>query len=120
MKLDLQLLKDIMLDAESAAAGSVIQDLQYSTHEPPVIAEHVALLIDDGYLEGSILKNRVGAPGAFAIRRLTMKGHEFIRNARNDKLWTRVLSDARERGDSVSMTILNGLLSKAAEKYFGL
>lgn len=49
-----------------------------------------------------------------------MKGHEFVRNARNDTLWKKVTSEAQEKGGSVTMTLLNRLLEKAAEKWFGL
>lgn len=53
-------------------------------------------------------------------KRLTMKAHDFLANARNNNIWKKVLAKAQAEGTSVSVSILNGLLKKAAEKYAGL
>jgi hypothetical protein len=49
-----------------------------------------------------------------------MKGHQFLANARNDTIWKKVLAQAKEKGQSVGITVLNGLLEQAAKKYAGL
>ena len=49
-----------------------------------------------------------------------MKGHQFLANARNDTIWKKVLNQAKEKGQSVGITVLNGLLEQAAKKYAGL
>ena len=49
-----------------------------------------------------------------------MKGHEFLANARNNTVWKKVMAQAQEKGQSVGMTVLNGLLEQAAKKYAGL
>jgi hypothetical protein len=76
--------------------------------------------LDDGYLEGICQKDEKGQPRAFLIRGLTMKAHEFLANSRNNTVWKKVLAKAESEGVSVSVSVLNGLLKKAVEKYAGL
>lgn len=120
MKLDLHLIREILSDTEETPPGQLIHGYTYEGRSEAEILEHVHLLIEEGYLDGEVMNGPQGFPLCCTVHRLTMRGHEFIRNARNATVWERVISSARERGDSISMTVLNGLLSKAAEKYFGL
>jgi len=56
----------------------------------------------------------------FLVRKITWKGHDFLANAKNDTVWKKVMNEAKEKGSSVSLVVLNGLLTKAAQKYAGL
>ncbi len=46
-----------------------------------------------------------------------MKGHEFLANARNNTVWKKVMAEAKQKGQSIGVTALNGLLGQAAKKY---
>ena len=63
------------------------------------------------------LENEPGALGAFGVE---WAGHDFLANAKNDTIWKKVLADAEQKGISVSLAVLDGLLKKAAQKYLGL
>lgn len=76
------------------------------------------LLIEEGFLEGR--SHYSGSGIRYVVNGLTWKGHDFLDNARNDTVWKKVMSDAENKGMSLSMPVLNGLLTKAAEKYMGL
>jgi hypothetical protein len=64
-------------------------------------------------LDGSIVS-------ACFIHRLTWDGHEFLANAKNDTIWKKVTSQAEEKGESISLFVLNQLLASATKKYLGL
>lgn len=120
MKRDFNLIRDILIDAEEAPPGQVIQGFTYEGVDQQVIAEHVKLLIDAGYLEGELIHQMGSSAHAYAVTGMTWDGHEFLANAKNDTVWKKVMADASEKGSSVSMSVLNTLLSAAAKKYLGL
>ena len=118
MTRDFDLIRDILFQVEKAPAGDPLYALAvHSEIENAALAEHVQLLIERGLIEGEVRDFR--AP-MFTIHRLAWAGHDFVNNARNDTIWKKVMAEAKEKGASVTLTVLNGLLTKAAEKYAGL
>jgi hypothetical protein len=122
MRLNPELIREILILIEDRPAGEPFEgliksDLSYSQAE---VNEHVQLLLDNGYLSGQWLGDHRNVPVKFSISGLTMKGHEFLANARNNTVWMKVMAQAQENGQSVGMTVLNGLLEQAAKKYAGL
>jgi hypothetical protein len=116
MRFDPELMREVLLDIEAIDAG-----LQFAgMPDPPAKAEHMRLLIADGYLEGKVHEDAGGRVFQIDVRGLTMKGHQFLANARNNTIWKKVIADAKERGLSVGVSVLNGLLEGAAKKYAGL
>ena len=120
MRLNYDLLREILLDTEATPLGEIIRGFGYEGRDPLEVAEHTLLLITDGFLDGTFTTDHRGFPCVFAIHRLTMKGHEFIQNAKNPTVWETVVGGAKSRGDSLSMGVLSALLGKAAMKFFGL
>lgn len=116
----------ILLHVESIPAGQVFNGRLRDNNNPDneelnaELNAHMKLLLDDEYFDGICQKDHRGQPNAFYIHGLTMKGHEFLANARNNTVWQKVLAKAQSEGTSVSVSILNALLKKAAERYAGL
>ena len=115
---DFNLIRNILLQAETALSGEPLMTLSVDDGvEDAVLAEHLAMMLDAGLIEGEVNSYK---PAGFLIQRLTWSGHDFLENSRNDTVWKKVLAEARAKGTSVSFTVLNGLLTKAAQKYAGL
>ncbi len=88
MKRDLNLVREILfaverdegLEALSAQRGQAL------------VAGHVAILKDAGLVEAKIFEtDLLSVPRAAHIIRLTWAGHEFLDNARDNKVWKKVL-----------------------------
>lgn len=121
MRFDPEMMRDILQDLENLPAGEIFSGtLSFEDRAQAETNEHIQLLLDDDYLSGVSQKDGMGWPAQFLIKGLTMKGHQFMENARNDTIWKKVISQAKEKGQSVAMTILNGMLEKAAKKFAGL
>ena len=118
MKRDFDLFRSLLLCVEQFTPGKPIQGLTPKNLETEVISEHVKLLIDEHFLEGEA--SRSSNKVHYVVHGLTWKGHDFLNNARNDTVWKKVMADAENKGMSLSMSVLNGLLTKAAQKYIGL
>jgi len=117
---DFDLIRNILFQIEAAPAGMVMQSPVFALEKgvgAEVFGQHVQLLFDAGLVDGKMID---ADEPMFVITRLTWEGHEFLNNARNDTVWKKVMSDAKEKGTSMTMVVLNGLLSKFAQKYAGL
>jgi len=86
MKRDLELVRRIMRDAEALPPGRLCSDFNYEGKEEAETLEHVALLVQAGYLEGIISRDSKGMPRKCLIRRVTWQGHEFLANGKSDSI----------------------------------
>jgi len=118
MTRDFDLIRNILLQAEKADSAAPLMFLRIDANiDPAVLGEHLEIMIEENLIDGEVISRN---PVAFIIRRLTWKGHDFLEHARNDTIWKKVMAEAKSKGVSMTVVILNGLLSKAAEKYAGL
>jgi hypothetical protein len=116
MTRDFEVVRNLLLQIEAAPSGQPIHSLEFEGDDA-VLAEYLEILIEAGLLDGKVIGSE---PVAFAIRRLTWEGHDFIEKARNDTTWNKVMGQAKKHGGAVTLAILKGLLTKAAESAAGL
>lgn len=116
---DFNLIRNILLEAETTPAGKIISSFNFNGVDQYTIAEHIENMIESGLLDGQVIHN-FGGPPAYIVRRITWQGHDFLANAKNDTIWKKVMAEAKEKGTSMTMVVINGLLTKAAQKYAGL
>lgn len=76
------------------------------------------MLVDKGLLVGKLFDTYSGS--SYSITGISWEGYDFLENARNDTIWKKVMADSKAKGTSMTMVVLNGLLTKAAQKYAGL
>jgi hypothetical protein len=93
-------------------------DFEGFTEEQQVY--HMALCIEAGLVDGTIIPNGSGYPVATAAIRLTWKGHEFLDAARNDTIWKKALGNIKKAGVQVTLPVLEEVLKKAAKELLGL
>jgi DNA-binding MarR family transcriptional regulator len=123
MQRDFNLIRNILFSVESAPAGGRTQsdELEYDGYDPETIAEHIKLLSEQGLIHvGTSYNDPETGMRIFFIEGLTWNGHEFLDNARNDTIWKKAIAQAEEKGTSMSMVVLNGVLTKLAQKHLGL
>ena len=86
MPRDMDLIRELLLRFERGDK-SVPPD-----HTQEEVAYHVELLIDAGFLKGSVVRRAVRGhkvPSAYFVQDITWKGHDFIASIRNDAVWKR-------------------------------
>lgn len=95
MKRDLDLLRDILLAVEAAEGPFAFVDL--SKLSPVVncddmvkLSFHVALLIDESFIDCHQYQTIYGGYIDYQINRLTMPGIRFLDTIRKDNVWVRV------------------------------
>lgn len=121
MKLDLNLLRLILLYIEENA-----DDYNHIYIKEPIIdgytlneiIYHVKLLIDGEYIIAEMVginENKV------RVRRLTLKGHEYLENIKNKYIWDEIRKDLELKGfKNVSIEILKEYTNKVIKNKLGL
>jgi hypothetical protein len=86
-----------------------------------LIAGHLELLIDSGYVEG--LQVLRGADNHFAYGlsapRLTMAGHDLLDTMRSPKIWESIKSTARTKGIELTFDAIKALAGYALKHALG-
>jgi hypothetical protein len=110
MKINPELMREILAKVEDAPVGKVIQPENFDASlDPKVVGEHVRLLEEDGLIDAIIAKTPHGVVHHFIIWRLRMPGHNFIASARNETVWSKTTAALKKQGadfawDLVKMT----------------
>jgi len=120
MKRDFELIRNILLDVEAAPAGQLLNHFSYEGKAEAEVLEHIDLLAKANFIEAKVPLDGDGVPWGCHVSRLTWKGHEFLETARNETLWRKVLGQVRASSVSVSLDVLQGLLTKALKGELGL
>lgn len=122
MKRNFDLIRGILIDLEEWQEDVPLQtgNLLYDCISPKEINYHAKLLIDDGYIEGEIIPGNNGQPMAAILLSLTMKGHDFLENARENTIWEKVKKEAAIKTASVSLSVFQELLKAAMKAHLGL
>ncbi|MBO1064740.1 DUF2513 domain-containing protein [Anabaena sp. 54] len=120
MKRDWNLVRQILLQTESSPPGVYIQSFTCEGFDRATIIEHIEIMIESKLLDGVVYKTSMVGCASFVVYKITWEGHNFLEDARNDTIWKKVMAEAKDRGTSTSFVVINGLLTKAAQKFAGL
>jgi hypothetical protein len=81
MKRDMDLIRAILIKVESDGKIDIP-----GNHTDEEIADHTQQLLEEGLVEGQVVKNRQGIPSHAVVTRITSKGHEFLKSASQNAL----------------------------------
>ena len=95
MKLDMDLLRTILLKIEESPAFSKVNapmqpvsalTLGIGGHDEDAVTYHCAQLVDGGYLTGN---TKMAAHGMVMVGHMTLRGHEFLDAVRDPDIWSK-------------------------------
>ena len=118
MKRDMELIRMVMLAAETTKDPFDLIDPKFEGRSETEISYHVSLLDDAGLLHG---KDRT-AIGVFrwSAGTLTWAGHEFVEAARDDAVWKEALAITAASGGGTGFGLLKKALMQVLEQRAGL
>jgi len=141
MKLNLELLRWILLEVEAAPAGYPIallrrkyppslgvphNVLDIGEHDYIEVYEHVILLGEEGgskFLEIQVFPNAVDGtePTGILIHRMTRAGHDFLGASRNESIWKKAMAVVTEKGGgAITIGAMTQLLGSFLRLQLGL
>lgn len=110
MKRDMDLIRAILMAIEEMPTPRPRQtDFKLDGYDPEIVSYHVFLLNDAGLIQASDVSHNLAF--AWAPKRLTWAGHEFLDAARNDNIWAAAKKVCGGAG-SLSFDVLKGILVK--------
>jgi hypothetical protein len=112
MKRDMDLIREILLQAEECPAGTRWTAKPLLDHSISDVVEHVQLLIDAGFVDGRTLGNE-----AAMILRITHAGHEFIDSSREPTRWEKAKAKALSAGAPLTVTVLKAILDQLIKEH---
>jgi len=121
MKLDMDLVRAILLQAE-AAPPNQFPKIELPEYPEDAITEHIQLLAERGLLDAAIAPSGFGSKriATAFVRRLTWQGHEFLQNAKNEQVWERTKRFIKDKGGTVSFELFKDVLMRIASQHLGL
>jgi len=120
MKRDLELVRKILLAMEAYQHGFAPEPFTVDGYDQGVIEHHVWLMEQGGLITASD-KSSLQDPSATAIAEsITWEGHEFLDAVRNDKVWSKLKAEMKDRGIALPFSLLQSLALKIAATLAGL
>lgn len=117
MRMNVELLRRILLAAESSPSGILQKAIEVEGYSQGDIDYHSSLIIDAGLAIGTIGEWEDRENPLVVLHRLTYKGHEFIEAARNEFIWDEALSIMKEKGFvPASIELVKKVLDKQIRK----
>lgn len=113
MKRDMDLIRDILLEIEGKESATSWVTVSFDGYTDEIVDYHVRLLGEEGLL-------KVNDKAGNMIQNLTWAGHDWLENAKNEKVWNRAKSFIQEKGGSVSASVMGEILKSFAMKQFNL
>jgi Hypothetical protein (DUF2513) len=96
MKLDKDLVREILLQVEAYPHPMGWVELSVPGHSAEEIAHHVELLDEAGFIEAQELTSMDGYD--WRAKRLTYEGHEFLDTVRDGEVWRFTKETAKKSG----------------------
>lgn len=107
MKLDLDLVRKILLDIEEKETVDGYNGTpEISGYTNDIIEYHVRLMDQGGLLSYSPFK------GGYFIEGLTWSGHEFIALSKNNKIWEKAKTTMIEKGIAFTIDLAANLMKR--------
>lgn len=100
MKRDMDLIRLLLVEVE----GETKPDLSGYTEEQQVY--HAVLLIEAGFVHGTVLSDENGDPVDARISRLTNEGHDFLDAVRDDTIWNKAKAVLKSSAASATADVV--------------
>lgn len=108
MKRDMELVRLILLDVEGET------EVDMSAYSQEQITYHKKLLYDSGFIDGIDVSSHSG--WEIIEDQLTWRGHDFLDDARNDKVWREATHQIGKSIGSASLEVFKAVLASVAIK----
>jgi len=120
MNRDMNLVRKILLEIENQATGYAPNNFAVEGYTQEQIRYHAYIMMQDGLIEGINRTDLNSTSPQVIPRNLTWVGHEFLEAARNDTVWKKAMDIVKEKGGTITITVLSQLLSSLMKSHFGL
>lgn len=119
MQRDFELMRKILLFAESINSTSRYEELLIDDYSDDAVNHNLQILIDQGYIRESGVYRLISSTN-ISGNAITHTGHDFLDAARNGTIWRKAMDRVAGTTGSVSLEVLKALLIDQARKLLSL
>lgn len=115
MKRDFDLIRELLLQFEAKEDAAVVERPEVEGQIHGIVAYHCRLLHDAGFLRCEPVRSSSSDRLIDVLPfELTWDGHEFLDKIRLDSTWSRIKAYSKEKGFTLSFTIVTELAKRLA------
>ena len=120
MKRDMELVRKILFAMEASPAGFAPTPLIIDGYSEDVVGHHIYLMAQgDLVAADDVTAFQDDSPIALPVT-ITWHGHEFLDVVRNEKVWSKVKTELKDRGLTLPFSLLEQLAIKITAALAGL
>lgn len=116
----MELIRKLVLALEEAPTGYAPDDLKIEGFTNEQIGYHAYLMVNAGLATGKDITAMGSSGPEVMLTSLTSAGHDFADAARDETRWKKAMGIVREKGGSVTVSVLTQLLMGLMRSHFGL
>lgn len=120
MKRDMDLVRQILLDATSKDEGYANDNPELEGYTEDQIGHHIYLMQQAGLVEAADTSAMGSTSPTAILISVTWKGHDFIEAARNNTVWAQAKEKAKSVGGSLTFDLMKELLVSTTRSQLGL
>lgn len=110
MKLDMEIVRGILLAMEAHPHGFAPPTIELDGYTQEQIGYHVMLMAQAGLVEGHSTTHHGSRSPSWAARNLTWAGHQFIEAAREESRWQKAKTQVKDKTGALSFELVKRLL----------
>ena len=120
MKRDMDLVRQILLNAEAQEDGYVNENPELGGYSEEQIDHHVYLMKQAGLIDAIDITTLSSSSPTAILLSITWQGHDFLDAAKNSTVWAQAKEKAKSVGGSLSFELLKELLVATARSQLSL
>lgn len=120
MKRDMDLVRQILMAAESQEGGYASENPAIDGYTEDQIGYHVHLMEQAGLVEATDTSEMDSASPSAILLSIKWNGHEFLDAAKSNTVWAQAKEKAKSVGGSLTLDLMKELLVATARSQLGL
>lgn len=116
MKMDYDVLRDVMLQIEEKYIDVVLYNIKVKDYDMQTIAYHCKLLYEAGFISAYKGLYADGKLHGFSVGALTFEGNEYLNKIRQESVWERTKKVVLEGGIPATIDTLGKVAMNIIEK----
>lgn len=114
MKRDMDLVRSVLMQVESAESALDAGQLDYMGHPQEEVYYHIELMQRRGLIDASVRRDWGGTVIDVTINGLTWDGQDFLDAMRDDRVWARAKRAVRESVGSTTFEVVKRICVEVA------
>lgn len=98
MKLNMDLIREILLEIEKQYVSTAIYNLNIDGYDMETVAYHCKMLYKKGFISDYQAQYADDEIDAFGVGSLTMEGNKYLNDIRDNSMWKKIKNTIKKKG----------------------